>query len=167
MHLVYAYSFHCVQINYEFYIGIFKNISLRARSGFFKILQTFCLQIIYKYIYIYIYIYICKLFINSDLGKRSPGGSHVLRREYVPSRQIRSKWSRNSPWLVNSASLICGMNRWPSGRVSASAYCGCWFDLQCWCDLMRSKQLFSAPYVVYIYIYIYMSYVYIYIYIYI
>ena len=29
----------------------------------------------------------------------------------------------------NSASLICGMNRWPSGRVSASAYCDYWFDL--------------------------------------
>ena len=25
----------------------------------------------------------------------------------------------------NSVSLICGMNQWPSGRVPASAYCGC------------------------------------------
>ena len=37
-----------------------------------------------------------------------------------------------SPWLVNSASLICDMNRGPSGRVSVSAYCGCWFDLHWW-----------------------------------
>ena len=27
---------------------------------------------------------------------------------------------------------ICGMNWWPSGKVSASAYFGCWFDLQWW-----------------------------------
>ena len=79
--------------------------------------------------YIYIYIYMTR---NSDLGRRCPGGGRVLCREYVPSRHMRSKWSHNSPWFVNSASLICVMNRWPSGRVSASAYCGCWFDLQWW-----------------------------------
>ena len=37
------------------------------------------------------------------------------------------------------------MSQRPSGRVSASAYCSCWFDLQWWRS--RSKQLFSAPYV--------------------
>ena len=46
------------------------------------------------------------------------------------------------------------MNWWPSGRVSASVYCGCWFDLQwwrSWCALLmrlnNNKQLFSTPYV--------------------
>ena len=37
-----------------------------------------------------------------------------------------------SQWLVNSASFMCDLNRWPSGRISASAFCGCWFDLQWW-----------------------------------
>ena len=65
-----------------------------------------------------------------------------------PSRHIRSKWSRNLLWLVNSASLICGINRGPNGRVSASAYCGCCFDLQWWrsrCSLlMRPKKVETA-----------------------
>ena len=124
---------------------------------FFAMLIYIYIYIYYIYIYIYIY-YSChgnskmtsippfKNYIiiypahevyvmrtrNSDLGRRSPGSGRVLCRDYVPSRHIRSKWSRNSPWLVNSASLRCGMNRWPSGRVSASAYCGRWFDLQWW-----------------------------------
>ena len=55
-----------------------------------------------------------------------------LCREYEPSRHIRSRGRALSPWLVNLASLICGMNRWPSGKVSASAFCGCLFDLQLW-----------------------------------
>ena len=58
------------------------------------------------------------------------------------------KWSRNLPWLVNSTSLICGMNRWPSGRVSASAYCACWLDLQWWRSrcamLMRPNKVETA-----------------------
>ena len=60
----------------------------------------------------------------------------------------RSKWSCNSQWLVNSVSLTCGLNRWPSGRVSVSAYCGCWFDLQWWrsrCTmLMRPNKIETA-----------------------
>ena len=72
-------------------------------------------------------------FRNSDLGRRKPGGGRVLcKGNTYPSRHIRSKWSRNLPWLVNSASITCGMNRWHSGRVSDPAYCGCWFDLQWW-----------------------------------
>ena len=66
----------------------------------------------HTYIYIYIYNYI--IFLNggniimypaheayvmrtrdSDLERRSPGGGRVLCREYVPSRHIKSKWSRN------------------------------------------------------------------------
>ena len=76
------------------------------------------------------------------------------------------------------------MNRWPSGRVSASAYCGCWFDLQ-WersrcallmrpnkvetavqCSVCRmsvfagfschgNSMIISIPPFIYIYIYIY------------
>ena len=90
------------------------------------------------YIYIYIYIY---------------GGGRVLcKGNTYPSRHIRSKWSRNLPWHVNSGSLICGMNRWPSGRVSAPVVVGSIssggdHDVYCWWDLIRSKQLFSAPYV--------------------
>ena len=69
---------------------------------------------------------------NTNLGRRSPGGGRVLCREYVPSRHIRSIGRVLSARLVNSASLICDINRWPSDKVSASAYCGCWFDLQWW-----------------------------------
>ena len=58
---------------------------------------------------------------NSNLGRRSPGGGRVLCREYVPSRHIRSSGRALLLWQVNSASLMCDMNRWPSGRVSASA----------------------------------------------
>ena len=58
---------------------------------------------------------------NTDLGRCSPGGGRVLCREYVPSRHIRSSGRALSSWLVNSASLTCDMNRWPCGRVSASA----------------------------------------------
>ena len=84
--------------------------------------------------------------------RRSPGGGRVLCREYAPSRLIRTNGLALSPGLVNSASLICDMNREPSCRVSASAYCGCWFDLKRWrsrCTLhpVRSKQLFSVPFV--------------------
>ena len=67
---------------------------------------------------------------NTDLGRGSPGGGRVLCWEYAPSRHIRSKGRASSPLLVDSASHICDMNRWPSGRVSASTYCGCLFDLQ-------------------------------------
>ena len=84
---------------------------------------------------------------NSDLGRRSPGGGRVLCREYVPSRHIRSSGCALSPWLVNSASLMCDMNWWPSGRDSASAYCGCWFDLRwwLWCALlMRPNKVETA-----------------------
>ena len=69
---------------------------------------------------------------NTDLGRRNPGGGRVLCREYIPSIHIRSSGRALSLWLVDSASLICDMNRCPSGKVSASAYCGCLFDLQCW-----------------------------------
>ena len=125
----------------------------------------------YIYIYIYIYKYGNSMMIsippfkiiynypaheayvmkirNSDLGRRSPGGGRVLcKGNTYPSRHIRSKWSRNLPWLVNSASLICGMNRWPGGRVLASANCGCWFDLQWWRSrcalLMRANKVKTA-----------------------
>ena len=27
---------------------------------------------------------------------------------------------------------MCVWDWWPSGRVSVSAFCGCWFDLQWW-----------------------------------
>ena len=26
-------------------------------------------------------------------------------------------------------SLMCDIDRWSSGRVSGSVFCGCWFDL--------------------------------------
>ena len=43
---------------------------------------------------------------------------------------------------------LCGMNPWPSGRVLASAYCGCWFDLQWWRSrcalLMRPNKVETA-----------------------
>ena len=85
---------------------------------------------------------------NTDLGRRSSGGGRVFCWEYVPSRHIRSSGRTLSPWLVNSASLTCDMNRWPSGRFSASAYCGCWFDLQWWrlrCALlMRPNKVETA-----------------------
>ena len=68
---------------------------------------------------------------NADLGRRSPGGGRILEREYVPSRHMRPSGHALSPLLVDSVSLICDMNRWTSGRVSASAYCGCWFEIQC------------------------------------
>ena len=49
---------------------------------------------------------------------------------------------------VNSVSLIRGMNQWSSGRVSASAYCGCWFNLQWWRSrcawLMRPNEVETA-----------------------
>ena len=73
------------------------------------------------------------------------------------------------------------MKRWPSGRVSASAYCGCWFDLQWWRSrcalLMRPNMVETAvqcSVIIYqflhpkLYIYtLMMIYIYIYIYIYI
>ena len=50
--------------------------------------------------------------------------------------------------LFISALLICGMNRCPSGRVLASTYCGCWFDLQWWRSqcalLMRPNKVETA-----------------------
>ena len=85
---------------------------------------------------------------NTGLGRRSLRGGRVLCREYVPSRQISSSGRALSPWLVNSASIICDMNWWPSVRVSASAYCGCWFNLQWWrlrCALlMRTNKVETA-----------------------
>ena len=86
-----------------------------------KIPYCFCLSAvlcIYQYLilvsaYIYIYIYM--------------GG-------YAPSRYIRSSVRALSPWLVNSASLICDMNRRPSGRVLASAYCRCGSITVCTAD---------------------------------
>ena len=85
---------------------------------------------------------------NTDLGSGSPGGDRALFWEYAPSSHIRSSGRVLSPWLVNSASLICDMNWWPSGRVSASAYCGCWSDLQWWRSrcvlLMRPKKVETA-----------------------
>ena len=43
---------------------------------------------------------------------------------------IYYKWSRIVTMMVNLASLMCHIDWWPSGRVLASAFCGCWFDLQ-------------------------------------
>ena len=41
---------------------------------------------------------------NSDLGRRSPGGDRALcKGNTYLSRHIRTKWSRNSSSLVNSA----------------------------------------------------------------
>ena len=43
---------------------------------------------------------------------------------------------------------MCDMNRWPSGRVSAFAFSGCWFDLQWWGSryalLMRTNKIETA-----------------------
>ena len=69
---------------------------------------------------------------NADVWRRNPGGGRVLCKEYVPSRHIRLSGLTLSLWLVNSVSVMCDMNRWPSGRVSASAFCVYWFNLQWW-----------------------------------
>ena len=43
---------------------------------------------------------------------------------------------------------MCDMDQWPSGRVSASAFCSCWFDLQWWRSryalLMRLNKVETA-----------------------
>ena len=111
---------------------------------------------------------------NTGLRRRSPGGDLVLCRKHVPSRHIKLSGRAFSPWLVNSASLLFDVDRWPSCRLLAYAFWGCWFDLQWWRSLyallMRpSKVERAVPYVAcrclpnflvveiqYIYIYIYM-----------
>ena len=74
--------------------------------------------------------------------RRSPGGGRVLCREYVPSRHIRSSGRALSPRQVNSAALIWDMNRWPSGRVSASAY-ACMYGRE-FCSNTQWSTLFSV-----------------------
>ena len=55
------------------------------------------------------------------------------------------------PWLVDLAALTCGMNWWPIGRssvsVAGSISSGGDLGMHCWWDPIRSKQLFSVPYV--------------------
>ena len=53
---------------------------------------------------------------STDLGGLSPGGGRVLSTEYV---HIRLSGCALSPWLVNSASLMCDMSRWPR-RIAIS-----------------------------------------------
>ena len=92
---------------------------------------------------------------KSDLGKRSPGGGRVCCREYVPIKKTHLVgWSRNLPWLVNSDRLYVA---WAGGPVvefrflhtvlAGSISSGEDHGVPCWWDLIRSKQLFSAPYV--------------------
>ena len=61
------------------------------------------------------------------------------------SRHIRSCGHALLPWLVDLASLMYGMDWWPSGKVSVSAFCGCLFDLQWWrpqyAKLMRPNKV--------------------------
>ena len=75
---------------------------------------------------------------SSQVGVTSPLNISLMGRKY---NYILLNGGIN---FFNSASLICGMNRWTSGRVSASVYCGCWFDLQWWrsrCALLMSSNI--------------------------
>ena len=94
------------------------------------------------------------MWIHTDLGRRNLGGGRAVYREYVISRRIRSSGRVFSSWLVNSASLIWDTNRWSSGRVSASATVAVGsissvgdYGVHCWWESIRSKQLYSVPYV--------------------
>ena len=60
---------------------------------------------------------------NTDLGRRSPRGGCVL---YKVKRTFKICGHAFLPRLVDLASLMCGMNWWPIGRSSVSAF---WFDL--------------------------------------
>ena len=50
-------------------------------------------------------------------------------RKNVLSRYIRSCGHACLPRLVHLASLMCGMDWWPSGRISVSAFSGRCFYL--------------------------------------
>ena len=69
-------------------------------------------------------------------------------RKNVLSRHIRSCGRAFLPWLVDSASLMCGMDWWPSDRVLVSVFCSCWCDLQWWRSrytlLMRPNKVETA-----------------------
>ena len=100
---------------------------------------------------------------NTDLGRRSPWGSRVLCREYVPSRHIRSSGRALSPLLVNSTwtgGPVVQFRLLPT-EVVGSISSGGDYGMHCWRDPIRSKQLFSVSHVglssydtlIYIYIY--------------
>ena len=88
---------------------------------------------------------------NSDLGRRSPGGGRVLCREYVPSRHIRSSGCAIHHDLIIWDRLYMA---WTGGPVAefrllhtvvvGSIPSGRDYGVNCWWDLIRSKQLFSA-----------------------
>ena len=78
---------------------------------------------------------------SSQIGVTSPYNISLMGKKY----NYNYEWMN---WYINSASLIRGINQWPSGRVSASAYCGCWFEPQWWRSrcalLMRPNKVEAA-----------------------
>ena len=91
---------------------------------------------------------------NTDLGRRSPRGDHVLCREHVPSRHIRLSGHAFHHDLLNWHHLCVIWTGGPVvefrllhsvviGLISSGGDHG----MHCWWDLIRLKQLFSVPYV--------------------
>ena len=107
------------------------------------------------YIYIYIYIYIYKIGNYNDKKIR-----HTPTYGALNSCDLHHWRSNQQPQLAEAETLPPGYRFMAhindaeltsdGGRVSASAYCGCWLGLlwwrSRWWDLIGSKQLFSVPY---------------------
>ena len=80
-----------------------------------------------------------------------PGGNRVLCRL---KRTFKTHQVAHLPWLVDLASFMCDMGRWLICGVSAlhSVVAGSIsgdgdHGMHCWWHPVRSKQLFSVPYV--------------------
>ena len=91
---------------------------------------------------------------NFDLRRRSLGGGRVLYREYAPSTHIRSSGRSIHYDLLIRRRLYVAWSGEPViefrllhsvvvGSISSGGYHG----VHCWWDLIRSKSLFSVPYV--------------------
>ena len=93
---------------------------------------------------------------NSDSGRHSPGGGRVRCREYAP---IKKRHIRSSGRTIYHDLLIqyCLYVAWTGGPVvefrllhtvvAGSISSGGDHGVHCGWDPIRSKQLFSAPYV--------------------
>ena len=119
-----------------------------------------------------------EVIIWSHLGSRVPGGDRVLLKDRLTLEQAGHIWL--SGCAVSMTCLLdllqCGMERWPSGRVSAvnavvagSISSGGDHAIHYRWHQIRSKQLYRVPYVacdclpIFLAIIIKFSYIYIYI----